>query len=174
MTPSPLTSSGLPFSGLTFAGPNNAIRALWDRLQGKPGGPRLFGLMMSRAIPYTGSISPRVLELRPGFARVAMADRPRLRNHLQSLHAIALCNLAEYAGNLALAYSLPDGARFIVKNLSIDYLKKARGKIIAECHCAVPTSNETHDYALEVTLSNDANEIVARATLQTRVGPVPT
>jgi uncharacterized protein (TIGR00369 family) len=161
------------FSGANLAGPRNAIRLLWDQLRDLPAGPRLFGLLMSRAIPYTGSISPRVVELRSGFARVAMADRPSLRNHLQSLHAVALANLAEYTGNLALAYSLPDGARFIVKNMSIDYLKKARGRIVAECHCPVPKTSEALDYPLEVTLRNPANEVVARATLSTRVGPVP-
>lgn len=156
-----------------MAGSHNAIRALWDRLRDLPAGPRLFGLLMSQAIPYTGSISARVLELRSGFARVAMADRPRLRNHLQSLHAVALANLAEYTGNLALAYSLPDGARFIVKNLSVNYLKKARGRIVAECSCPVPTSTDTHDYDLSVTLKDDRGETVATATLKTRVGPVP-
>jgi uncharacterized protein (TIGR00369 family) len=159
---------------LNLAGPTNAIRALWDRLQGLPAGPRVFSLLMSRTIPYTGSISARVLELRSGYARVAMADRPRLRNHLQSLHAVALANLAEYTGNLALAYSLPDGARFIVKNLSIDYLKKARGCIVAECSCPVPATSETHDYDLQVALQDEQGQTVAKATLNTRVGPAPT
>ncbi|HTM44540.1 MAG TPA: hotdog fold domain-containing protein [Polyangiaceae bacterium] len=158
----------------TLEGPHNAIRQLWDGLKGYRAGPRLFGLVMSRAIPYTGSISPRVLELKPGFARVSMSDRPTLRNHLHSLHAIALSNLAEYTGNLALAYSLPDGARFIVKNLSIDYLKKARGRITAQCHCPVPTTTERQEFALDVTLQDDQGQQVARATLLTLVGPVTT
>lgn len=157
-----------------FEGPDNAIRKLWDRLSRLPAGPRLFGLLMSRAIPYTGSISPRVLELRLGFARVAMADRHGLRNHLHSLHAIALANLAEYTGNLALAYSLPDGARFIVKSLSIDYLKKARGRTVGQCTCAVPQSNERQEFQLVVELNDDTGQLVARATLSTLVGPVPT
>jgi uncharacterized protein (TIGR00369 family) len=159
---------------LNLAGPTNAIRALWDRLRDLPAGPRVFSLLMSRTIPYTGSISARVLELRSGYARVAMADRPRLRNHLQSLHAVALANLAEYTGNLALAYSLPDGARFIVKNVSVDYLKKARGRIVAECSCPAPTTSDTRDYDLEVTLKDERGEAVVRATLKTRVGPLPT
>jgi uncharacterized protein (TIGR00369 family) len=146
---------------------------LWDRLHDLPAGRRLFSQLMSRAIPYTGSISARVLDLSPGFARVSMADRPRLRNHLKSLHAVALANLAEYTGNLALAYSLPDGTRFIVKNLAIEYRKKARGRITAECHCPVPTSNETQDYVLSVTLNDEQGQTVATATLNTRVGPVP-
>jgi acyl-coenzyme A thioesterase PaaI-like protein len=156
----------------TLDGPYNAIRQLWDGLSGHRAGPRLFGILMSRHIPYTGSISPRVLELRPGFARVAMADRPRLRNHLHSLHAIALSNLAEYTGNLALAYSLPDGTRFIVKSLSIDYLKKARGRITGECHCPVPTSTERQEHDLKVVLRDDNGQQVATATLRTLVGPI--
>lgn len=154
-------------------GPTNGIRALWDRLHALPAGPRLFSLMLSRAIPYTGSVSPRVRQLRLGFARVTMSDRPRLRNHLRSLHAIALANLAEYTGNLALAYSLPDGARFIVEKMSIEYLKKARGRIEGECTCPVPQTSERRQYELEVLLHDDAGQIVARAVLTTLVGPVP-
>src|SRR5690606_20099926 len=96
-----------------------------------PGGPKLFDAFMAQNIPYTGSIRAEVEVLRAGYAKVFLKDRPAVRNHLASIHAAALANLAEYAGNLALAYSLPDDARFIVKTLHVEYLKKARGTLSA-------------------------------------------
>ena len=69
-----------------------------------------------------------------------MADRRAVRNHLDCVHAIALANLAELAGNVALAYSLPDDARFIVSGMEIEYLKKARGMITAIGESPVPRS----------------------------------
>ena len=62
--------------------------------------------------------------LRAGYAEVRMADRRAVRNHLDSVHAVALANLAELAGNVALMYSLPDDARFIMSGMEIEYLKK--------------------------------------------------
>ena len=121
-------------------GPNNVIREAWDRLHRLPGGKRLFSKIVGRAAPYTGTIDARVLELRDGFSRVEMEDRPGLRNHLKSVHAIALVNLAEITGNVAISYCQPNDARFIVAGLSIDYVKKARGRIVGACGCRASAS----------------------------------
>ena len=113
----------------------NFIRESWDRLTKVPGGAALFSRLVGVAAPYTGSMGARVVELRRGFARAELPDRRRVRNHLDCIHAIALANLAELTGNVAVAYSLPDDARFIVAGMSIDYLKKARGTITATSTC---------------------------------------
>ena len=150
--------------------PGNPVRDLWDRLHGIPGGKRVYSRFIGLAAPYTGTIRGRVVELRHGYAEVQMRDRPGLRNHLRSVHAIALVNLAELAGNLCLAYSLPDDARFIVAGLDITYVKKARGTITGRCTFTV-ASSERAEYAVPVELSNAEGDVVARATLRTLVGP---
>ena len=109
-----------------------------------------------------------------GFARVELDDRRKLRNHLRSVHAVALVNLAELTGNLALSYSLPDDARFIVTGLTIDYVKKARGTITGTSECPVPTTSERHEYEVPVVMTDSSGEVVARATLRSLVGPKPT
>ena len=149
----------------------NSVRDLWDRLEGVPGGKLIFSRLASEAAPYTATIRARVEDLRRGHAEVSMRDRYRVRNHLRSVHAVALVNLAELTGNLALAYSLPDDARFIVAGLSIDYIKKARGTIRGVCDCPVPESSERKEYEVLVSLQNEAGEEVARATLRSLVGP---
>ncbi|MEI8259089.1 MAG: hotdog fold domain-containing protein [Deltaproteobacteria bacterium] len=153
------------------SGARNALRTLWDTLGGLPGGPALFSRLVGRAAPYTGTIGARVVELRRGFARVQMADRPGLRNHLASVHAVALVNLAELTGNAALAYSMPDDARFIVSGLSIEYVKKSRGTIEASCECPVPESSERMEFAVPVVMRDPSGDVVARATLRSLVGP---
>ena len=107
------------------------IRQAWDLLIRVPGGKAVFSRIIGRMAPYTGSIHAQVQVLRVGHAEVTMADRKAVRNHLDCVHAIALANLAELAGNVALFYSMPDDARFIVSGMEIEYLKKARGMITA-------------------------------------------
>lgn len=149
----------------------NVLREQWDLLRRLPGGRRLFSAAVGLAAPYTGSIHARVVELREGHSRVEMDDVPSLRNHLRCVHAVALVNLAELAGNVALAYSLPADARFIVAGLSIEYVKKARGTITAVGAPPRVDSSERREYEVPVVLSSAQGEVVARATLQTLVGP---
>lgn len=149
----------------------NFVRGLWDRLSPVPGGKAIFSRLVGQAAPYTGSMRAHVVELGRGHARVELPDRRRVRNHLDCVHAIALTNLAELTGNAAMAYSLPDDARFIVAGLSIEYKKKARGTITGVCQCPIPTSSEKTTYEVEVSLQNRSGEEVALARLQTLVGP---
>ncbi|HRC58904.1 MAG TPA: DUF4442 domain-containing protein, partial [Kofleriaceae bacterium] len=88
-------------------GSRNLIRDAWHLLRLVPGGATLFSRLVGRMAPYTGSIGAVVVTLAPGHAEVHMQDRARVRNHLRSIHAVALVNLAELAGNVALASSAP-------------------------------------------------------------------
>ncbi|MEZ4240975.1 MAG: hotdog fold domain-containing protein [Myxococcota bacterium] len=151
--------------------PGNPVRQLWDRLARLPGGRTLFSRAVGMMAPYTGTIRAKVVHLEPGRAEVRMADRRAVRNHLSCVHAVALANLAELTGNVALAYSLPDDARFIVAGMDLDYVKKARGEIVGRCECPVPDSSERREYRVPVTLHDPSGEVVVRATLRTLVGP---
>ncbi|HZH04430.1 MAG TPA: hotdog fold domain-containing protein [Myxococcaceae bacterium] len=155
------------------AEPLSRLRIQWERLSAIPGGKWLFSKALGVYVPYTGSIGARVEELAPGYARVSLRERRALRNHLHSVHAVALVNLAEVAGNLAMLYAMPADARFIVSALSIEYLKKARGAITAECRCAVPETSERRAYDNPVVLRNEHGETVATALIKSLVGPKP-
>jgi acyl-coenzyme A thioesterase PaaI-like protein len=160
------------FSLASFASaPKNVLRQLWDRLAGLPGGRAIFSRAIGLAAPYTATIGAKVDVLRKGHSEVVLQDRRGVRNHLDCVHAIALANLAELTGNVAIAYSLPDDARFIVAGMSIEYLKKARGTIRGTCDCPVPDTSERHEYPVVVEMHDPDGVLVARATLRTLVGP---
>ena len=147
------------------------IRSLWQRFERVPGGKRLFSAALGRLAPYTGTISPRVEELREGYARVVMHDRRAVRNHLRSVHAIALMNLAEVTSGLALTYALPPDARAILTGLSIEFLKKARGTLTAEALLEPPASAERQEYEFESRIRDEAGDVVAVARARWLVGP---
>jgi len=154
-------------------GSRNLIKQAWDLLRAMPGGKVLFSRLVGRMAPYTGTIHATVTDLRAGYAEVRMADRRAVRNHLDCVHAIALANLAELAGNVALAYSLPDDGRFIVAGMEVEYLKKARGTITATGEPPVPPTAARAAYDVPVTLRDAGGDIVARAVLHSLVGPKP-
>ena len=116
-------------------------------------------------------VAPRLEELRDGYARASIRDRRKLRNHLRSLHAIALMNLAELVTGLALNYGMRPDTRSILKGLSIEYTKKARGTITGQATAPVLESNAEREIEIEGTLRDEAGDVVAVARARWLVGP---
>ena len=153
------------------AGPGEVLRTWWDRLSPLPGGKALFAFLFGRMVPYSGSVHPRFEELAPGSARVSIPDRRSNRNHLRSVHAIALMNVAEISSGLALLCALPRGARGILVGLSIEYVKKSRGTITATCRSAESFPAERAEHLLLSVLTDATGDVVARAQARWLVGP---
>ena len=141
----------------------STMQRLWTRLAPRPGGAWLFSLVMGRVVPYTGALGARVLVLEPGFCQVTLADRRGVRNHLHSIHAVALVNLGEMTSGLAMTMALPPGVRGIVTSIGADYLRKARGLLTAEARVSVPeVGAEPVDTRVETIIRNEAGEVVSR------------
>ena len=140
---------------------NNLLR-WWHRFGVLPAGSRLFSVFLGWYAPYSGTVGARVEALEPGFARVVMRDRRGLRNHLKSIHAIALINLGEIATGLAVLSTLPENMRGIVLGLKAEYLKKARGKLTASARFELPViTDEKTQCQASTEIVDEAGDVVA-------------
>ncbi|MFT3839333.1 MAG: DUF4442 domain-containing protein [Myxococcaceae bacterium] len=153
-----------------LAGPAG-LRQIWSMLKRVPRGGKVMGTILGRMAPYTGTIAPEVVELDLGRSKVLMRDRKAVRNHLNSIHAIALMNLGEVATGSAMMFSMPEDARAIIVNLSMEYKKKARGNLVCEANCPVPSSSEKKEYIFSGDIKDASGDVVAVCTAKWLVGP---
>lgn len=151
--------------------PGDRILRWWRRLGPLPAGGRLFGRVVGWIAPYSGGIRPIVRELEPGRCVIEMADRRRVRNHLDSIHAVALLNLGELASGLATLAGLPPRVRGIVVSLAADYLKKARGRVRAECRTDVGPVEEAREHVARAEVRDTAGDLVATVEATWRLDP---
>ncbi|MBX8469377.1 UNVERIFIED_ORG: acyl-coenzyme A thioesterase PaaI-like protein [Pseudomonas fluorescens] len=94
-------------------------------------GSQAFSQMACQVAPYFSTINPLVTELRAGSAQVQVPFRREITNHLGTVHAIALCNAAELAAGMMTDVSIPAGARWIPKGMTVEYLAKAKTDVTA-------------------------------------------
>ena len=155
------------------ASPGQRVLALWRTLSPLPFGHSLFMFVFGRTVPYSAALGARVRLLEPGRVRLELADRHGVRNHLDSIHAVAVLNLGELASGLAMTTALPTGVRGIVLGIDAVYLKKARGTLSVETEVTVPEVRESIDFPVHAEVRDASNEAVARITVRWRLGPVP-
>lgn len=155
------------------ASPGARVLALWRRFAPLPFGREAFMFVFGRTVPYSGALGARVVELEPGHVVMQLRERRGVRNHLNSVHAIALANLGEMASGLAMLTGLPPGVRGIVTGLSIEYGKKARGLLTAESRAGVPVVRGDVEHDVRAEIRDAAGDVVATVTVRWRLGLVP-
>ena len=150
-----------------------SVLSQYRRLAGKPAGRWLFSKLVCWKAPYFSSIAPRMEVLEPGRGVATLRHRRAVTNHLGTVHAIALCNLAELVGGMMTEASLPDGMRWIPKGMTVAYLKKAVGRMRAIATPAFPPREAEAGYELpfEVVVEDPAGDVVFRATIAMWVSP---
>ncbi len=107
--------------------------ALYEKITKFPLGNIVFSKALAFKAPYFSTIHPLVTDLRSGCCNTEIRDRRSVRNHLGSIHAGALCTLSELTGGLAVEATLPHGLRWIPKEMTVQYIKKAKGKLVGKC-----------------------------------------
>jgi len=151
------------------------LPALFARLARWPGGQWLFTRLLCLKAPYFGSIAPRITVLEAGHCQGHFNDRRRVHNHIGTVHAIALCNMAELVMGLMVDASTPKGMRWIPKGMQVEYLKKAQGRMHARAWLEQPLepAGQGYEVVVPVSLHNQAGELVCQARITCWISPRP-
>lgn len=134
-------------------------------------GATAFSAMSCQMAPYFSTITPEISVLAPNRAEVKVPFRKEITNHLASVHAIALCNAAELAGGMMTEVSIPQGARWIPKGMTVEYLAKAKTDVHAVADGTGIDWNSTGDKIVPVEVFDAAGTKVftARITMNVKL-----
>jgi acyl-coenzyme A thioesterase PaaI-like protein len=92
-------------------------------------GNATFSKKICEIVPYFSTIEPQFVDLQPGYSEVTMPNTIKVHNHLGTVHAIAMCNLAEIAAGLMADVSIPETCRWIPVGMNVRYLAKAKSDL---------------------------------------------
>ncbi len=148
------------------------VADIWALCQRQPMGKAIFSKLLAMRVPYSGALSADIDELGDGHARVTLSDRRAVRNHLNSIHALALGNLGELTTGLALLHVIDGKAVGIVTHLEVDFLKKARGQLTSTCDGEIPNVAEPFEVILNAQVRDRAGDEVCRVRATWAVRPI--
>ncbi|KRG64912.1 hypothetical protein ABB26_06050 [Stenotrophomonas humi] len=151
------------------------LLSLYRRFIRWPAGNWLFSRAVCFKAPYFASISPTITRLEPGRCEGVIRQRRRISNHIGTVHAIAMCNLAELVAGVMVDATLPVDMRWIPKGMEVKYQAKALGVLKAVATPALPIVSATagYDLPVEVSVTDAAGNEVFHATIAMWVSPRP-
>lgn len=147
----------------------NTSKALlkgFSTMNGLPGGKWLFTKAVCLNAPYFSTIKPTVVDLRKGHCSIKMTKRRAVHNHIKTVHAIAMCNLAEMTMGLIAEASVPGHLRWLPKAMEVQYLAKAETDLHSICVLEPNCWDSAPNVPVTVKIYDTNNVEVMRAIIQ--------
>ena len=151
----------------------NYVLKLHKKLMAYPFGKQLFSRGVARMAPYFTTIKPTIEEIRPNYIHVSMKKRRSVQNHLKTVHAIAMCNLCEFAGGICMEASIPKHRRWIPVGMQVKYLKKAKTDLYAICDLGTPDWDNIDLQICDIKVKDKNDEVVMSALIEMKVSDKP-
>ena len=150
----------------------NSTLKIWQRLAARPAGKWLFSRLVCWKAPYFSSIHPRFQMLEPGCSAVTLRKRRSVTNHIGTVHAIAICNLAEIAAGTMTDVTVPADYRWIPKGMTVQYLRKAETDLTAIARIEpIPSFEGSFELPVVVAVTDARQQTVFRAVITMWVTP---
>ena len=129
-----------------------------------PLGNYIFTKGLTFQAPYFSTIHPLVTDLSSGLCKVEIKERRSIRNHIGTINAGAMCTLSELTGGLAVEASIPSNLRWLPKEMTVNYTKKAKGKLIGDCSFD-PNILAPGDIKIPIEIKDESGDTVLKATI---------
>lgn len=149
----------------------NRVLGIWNRAKGSGLKRKFFSYMVCRQAPYFSTIRPTFEVLEPGRAEVTMKNRRAVHNHIATVHAIAMCNLAELAAGTMTEVSIPASMRWLPKGMTVRYVRKAESDLRAVATLPAIEEGVAADVPAQVEIRDAAGHVVCEATITMYVSP---
>ena len=144
---------------------------LWQATEKLPFGHHVASQALRFAAPYFRTIPATIEHVEPGRATSRMRHWPWVRNHLGTVHAISLCNLAELTMGAVIEATLPPSHRWVPKGMSVEYVALARGTMHAVATVDLPADLDRVGVPVEIEVTDDEGTVVFTATIDLWVTP---
>lgn len=117
---------------------------------------------LGNAVKFVGTAGIRFEKMSHHEVILTLDNKSKVQNHIQQIHAAATALLAETATGMVVGMNLPDGKIPLLKNMSIDYVKRSQGQ-----QKAVATLDED---TIQLLQSEAKGEILVPVTITDSVG----
>ena len=147
----------------------NYLLKLKKKMDGYPLGKKMFSYAVARKAPYFLTIKPSIDRLEHNYIEVSMKKRKAVHNHIGTVHAIACCNLCEFAAGICMEASIPKHRRWIPAGMDVKYLKKASTDLTASCDLSEIDWDRCDHALCKVSVKDLSGNVVVYAEINMKV-----
>lgn len=156
---------------MTYTPSKSIMLKLWRVLGGFALGRWLVAKVVCFKAPYFGTIKPRFTIVKPGCVELGFKKRRAVHNHINTVHAIAMCNAAELAAGICCDISLSAHMRWIPIAMQVQYLKKAKTDLRAVCKVEDYSWDTEQDVIMPVSIYDTHGDEVFQARITMKLSP---
>ena len=129
-------------------------------------------MYVCRVAPYFKTVGPVIERLEPGYCQARLRDRAKVRNHIGTVHVIAICNGLEFAMGVVAEASIPAHLRWIPKGMQVDYVGKANSDITLIAQVA-PSAWQAGDVDIDIQARRADGQPVVKGYIRLWVSEKP-
>lgn len=124
---------------------------------------RLQTALMGRFVPFLNTAGLRFDHISAEEVRVSVANRKKIQNHINGVHACAMALLAETATGFVTNMNTPDDKLILLKSMHIDYTRRSVGNMravatISDEQAATIAQQERGNFVVPCRVYDDSGE----------------